>query len=200
MPEAGPLNKSKFHTTIDNGFVSFANKKLLMKLFFKYLGENLVLYPQVRFTKNNEILIRNSAMTHLGLTNLNQMRDRYEGQAFFEKTMKNIGGMMALQKYLNIELIDLDKTNLTNFKPHIKLDNKIIIINVFDFGTLPLINIDEIENPTYFVIQKDNLTFLLCGLATKEVIKNNLIETSIVKSSTDKYMSFTGFNFLEQIN
>lgn len=170
-----------------------------MKLFFKYIGEHLRLYPQVRFTKNDEILIRNSAMNHLGLTNLNQMRDRFEGQAFFEKTMKNIGGLMALQKHLNIELIDLDKANLTDFQPYIKLNGKKILVNVFDFGTLPLIKINEIKNPTFFIIQKDNLTFLLCGLASIEVIKNNLIETSIVKSSTDKYMDFTGFKFLEQI-
>lgn len=56
-----------------------------MKLFFKYIGEYLRLYPQVRFSKTDEVLIRNSAMSYLGLTNLNHMRDRYEGQAFFEK-------------------------------------------------------------------------------------------------------------------
>lgn len=170
-----------------------------MKLFFKYMGEHLRLYPQVRFTKNDEILIRNSAMNHLGLTNINQMRDRHEGQAFFEKIMKNVGGLMALQKHLNIELINLDKVNLSNFRPYIKLNGKKILVNVFDFGTLPLTKLNEINNPSFFIIQKDNLTFLLCGLASKEVIKNNLIETSIVKSSSDEYMEFTGFKFLEQI-
>ena len=83
-----------------------------MKLFFKYIGEYLRLYPQVKFSKTDEVLIRNSAMSHLGLTNLNQMRDRYEGQAFFEKTMKNIGGLMALQKHLNLAIIDFDKAEL----------------------------------------------------------------------------------------
>ena len=170
-----------------------------MKLFFKYIGENLRLYPQVRFTKTDEVLIRNSAMNHLGLTNLNQMRDRYEGQAFFEKTMKNIGGLMALQKHLNLELIDSDKVNLGDFQPYIKLDGKKVNINVFDFGSLPLIKIKDIKNPVFFIIQKDSLTFLLCGLATKDVIKKNLIESSVVQSSTDKYMDFTGFKFLEQI-
>ncbi len=170
-----------------------------MKLFFKYIGEQLRLYPQIRFSRNDEILIRNSTMNHLGLTNLNQLRDRYEGQAFFDKTMKNIGGLMALQKHLNIELINLDKVDLTDFQPYIILDNEKILINVFDFGTLPLIKLKEIKNPIFFIIQKDSLTFLLCGLASKEVMKNNLIETSIVKSSTDKYMDFTGFKFLKQI-
>lgn len=46
---------------------------------------------------------------------------------------------MALQKHLNIELIDLGKANLTDFQPHIKLNGKKILVNVFDFGKLPLI-------------------------------------------------------------
>ena len=168
-----------------------------MKLFFKYIGEYLRSYPQIRFSKTDEVLIRNSAMNHLGLTNLNQMRDRYEGQAFFEKTMKNIGGLMSLQKHLNLELIDLDKVNLGDFQPYIKLDGKKVNINVFDFGNLPLIKKKDIKNPVFFIIQKDSLTFLLCGLATKDVIKNNLIDTSVVQSSTDEYMDFVGFKFLE---
>ena len=170
-----------------------------MKLFFKYIGEYLRLYPQVRFSKTDEVLIRNAAMNHLGLTNLNQMRDRYEGQAFFEKTMKNIGGLMSLQKHLNLELIDLDKVNLGDFQPYIRLDGKKVNINVFDFGNLPLINKKDIKNPVFFIIQKDSLTFLLCGLATKDVIKKNLIDTSVVQSSTDEYMDFIGFKFLEKI-
>ena len=93
----------------------------------------------------------------------------------------------------------MNKTNLTDFQPYIKLNDKKIIINVFGFGTLPLIKINEIKNPIFFIIQKDTLTFLLCGLAPVEVVKNNLIETSIVKSSTFKHMNFTGFEFLKKI-
>ena len=63
-------------------------------------------------------------MNHLGLTNLNQMRDRYEGQAFFEKTMKNIGGLLALQRFLKTDLIDFNKVNLTDFQPFTEIDGK----------------------------------------------------------------------------
>lgn len=170
-----------------------------MKLFFKYIGENLRLYKQIRFSKNDEILIRNSAMNHLGLTNLNQMRDRYEGQAFFEKTMKNVGGLLALQKFLKTDLIDFNKVNLTDFQPFIEIDGKKIDIIVFDFGTLPLVKVNDIKNPIYFIIQKDSLTFLLCGYATIDIVNENLISTSIVKSSTEKYMSFIGFKYLKKI-
>ena len=79
-----------------------------MKLFFKHIGEYMRLYPQVRVTRTNQVLIQNSVMKHLGLTNLNHMRDRYEGQAFFDKTMKNVGGLCSLQKYLKLDTLDFD--------------------------------------------------------------------------------------------
>ncbi len=171
-----------------------------MKLFFKYIGENLRFYPQIKLSKNDEKLIQISAMNHLGLTNLNHLRDRFEGQAFLDKTTKNIGGLIAMQKHLTIESIDLNKTKLNDFQPHIELEGQKVLVNVFKFGELPLVNVSEVKNPIIFIIQKDTLTFLLCGLASIEVVTNNLIETSIVKSNNAKFMEFTGFNFLEKLD
>lgn len=45
-----------------------------MKLFFKYISENIRLYPQVRFTKNDEIVSPKFSYESFELTNLNQMR------------------------------------------------------------------------------------------------------------------------------
>src|SRR5690554_3620910 len=142
-----------------------------MKTFFKYTGEFLRTYPQIKITKTDEVLIRNSVKNYLGLDNLNQLRDRFEGQSFFEKTRNNICALMALQKHLNISLIDLKTTDLSNFKPTITLNNEVIDINLFEFGSLPLVKADEINNSIYFVMQKDTLTFLLCGYASKNIIK-----------------------------
>lgn len=171
-----------------------------MKLFLKYIGEHLRLYPQVKLSKNDQILIQNAVMSHLGLTNLNQLRDRYEGQAFLDKTTKNIGGSMAVRKHLNIEPLDLNITKLNDFQPSIQLNGQKVLVNVFKFGELPLVSVNEMKYPTLFILQKDTLTFLICGLASKKVIKNSLIESTMVKSRTDKFMEFTGFDFLEKFN
>lgn len=167
-----------------------------MKEFLKYLGEYLRTYPQIRFNKNSEILIRDASMKHLGLTNLNQLRDRYEGQAFFDKTLTNIGGLMAIQKHLKLPLIDIESTNLGGFQPKLIIDDIVIDVLVFEFGTLPLIDINKIKNSVFFVIQKDRFTFNLCGFTNVDVIKDNLINTSIEKSSQAENMSFIGFKNL----
>lgn len=167
-----------------------------MKEFLKYVGEYLRTYPQIRFNRNYEISIRDESMKHLGLTNLNQLRDRYEGQAFFDKTLMNIGGLWAIQKHLKLPLIDIEKTALGGFQPKLLIDNQLIDVLVFEFGTLPLININDFKNPVFFVIQKDRITFNLCGFTDIKVIKDNLIKTSIEKSSQANNMSFIGFKYL----
>lgn len=167
-----------------------------MKLFLSYAGEFLRRYPLIKFSKTEEISIRDSAMKHLGLTNVNQMRDRYEGQAFFDKTWKNIGGLLAIQKHLEMNLSDISKINLGDFQPTIEIQDVVYNINVFPFGELPLIRVEDNDNPVYFIIQKDRLTFQLCGYASREVINQNLISTTTVSSSIDEFMDFTGFKYL----
>ncbi|CAL2064107.1 hypothetical protein [Tenacibaculum sp. 190524A05c] len=169
-----------------------------MKEFIKYLGEYLRTYPQIRFNRNDEILIRDESMKYLGLTNLNQLRDRFEGQAFFDKTLMNIGGLMSIQKYLKLPLIDITKADLGGFQPKIIIDGKVIDVLVFEFGTLPLIDINKIKNPVFFVIQKDRITFNLCGFTDIKVIKDNLINTTIEKSSQANSMAFIGFKNLSK--
>jgi len=167
-----------------------------MKEFFKYVGEFLRTYPQVRINRTEEIWIRDEVMKHLGLTNINQMRDRYEGQAFFDKTLMNFGGLITLQKHLKLPITDVTKIDLGGFQPKLEINNKVIDVLVFEFGTLPLIDINQIKNTTFFVIQKDRVTFNLCGYTEIDTIKNNLISTSIEKSSQANNMSFIGFKEL----
>lgn len=169
-----------------------------MKVFLKYVGESLRTYPQIRLSRNDEVLIRDACMTHLGLTNLNQLRDRYEGQAFFDKTLMNFGGLLAIQKHLTLPLTDINEINLDGYQPKLKIKGKIIDIIVFPFGTLPLINVNQIINSTFFVIQKDRVTFNLCGFTDVEIIKENLVNTHIESSSQANNMNFIGFKQLSK--
>lgn len=169
-----------------------------MKVFLKYVGEFLRTYPQIKLNRGDEILIRDETMKQLGLTNLNQMRDRYEGQAFFDKSMMNFGGLIAIQKHLNLELTDITKINLEGYQPKLYINDQIIDVFVFPFGTLPLMDIDQLNNSTFFVIQKDRFTFNLCGYSDLETIKDNLIRTSIERSSQANNMNFIGFKQLNK--
>lgn len=167
-----------------------------MKIFLKYVGEFLRTYPQIRLNRNEEVVIRDKSMKYLGLTNVNQLRDRYEGQAFFDKTLMNLGGLMSIQKHLKLPLTNVNEIDLGGFQPKLYVNNEVIDVIVFEFGTLPLIDINQTKNSIFFVIQKDRVTFNLCGYGDLDTVKNNLIDTSIEKTSQAKNMNFIGFKEL----
>ena len=149
-----------------------------MKSFFKHAGEFLLKYPQISINSTDEMLVRDECMKHLGITNVRQLNDRYEGQAFLNKTLKNVGSVMVIQRYLGIPVINVRKTDLGDFKPKLVINNKEFTVLVFQFGTLPLVDIDNLSENTFFIIQKDRVTFNLCGFAKREIINENVIAVS----------------------
>jgi len=171
-----------------------------MKLFIKYTGEFLRDYPQISLNKTDEILMRNSVFEFLGLENINQLRDRFEGQVFLDKTVRNYGGLIACQKFLDIPITALSKINLRNFQPKVKINSTTYNVHVFDFGFLPAITEEESNFPTLFVIKKETLTFSLCGYADTSTIKNNLVTSQGDTSSPNGFKNFIGFKDLINIS
>ena len=167
--------------------------------FLKHTGEFLRQYPQIRLSMKEEFAVRDSVLNSLGLKNLNQLRDRYEGQTFLDKTLKNYGGLVACQKHLNIKITTIDELNIKDFKPQIQGKNGIYDIKVFDFGSLPVLEFTTIRNPIIFVIQKDKSTFSICGYGDKETILNNLVDSSNETVNSVNLKNFIGFSDLKPI-
>tara|TARA_Y100000815_G_C13341144_1_gene499982 strand:- start:2619 stop:3146 length:528 start_codon:yes stop_codon:yes gene_type:complete len=172
----------------------------LISEFLKHTGELLRKYPQVRLTFSQEQAIRNTVLSVLGLNNINQLRDRYEGQAFWDKTLKNYGGLVACQKHLGIEVTSIENINIRDFKPQIKGKDSIYDIEVFDFGQLPDLELKSIKNPTIFVIQKDKSTFSICGFGNKQLILENLVDSSNETVKSVELKKFIGFKVLSPID
>jgi hypothetical protein len=171
----------------------------LLSAFLKYTGEYLSTYPQIRLTTTEEFAIRDSVLKFLGLSNLNELRDRYEGQAFWDKTLKQYGALITCQKYLSLPRSEIDKLNLKDLTSQIQRKNAIYDVKVFDFGTLPELEFDTIQNPIIFVIQKDKSTFSICGFGEKHIILENLINSSSETATSINLKHFIGFNKLKPI-
>lgn len=169
-----------------------------MKTFLKYTGEFLKVYPQIRLSRNEEILIRNEVINHLGLNNINEMRDRFEGQAFFDKTIMNVGGLMAIQKHLDLPIVNISQINLDGYSPYLEINNEVINVMVFEFGKIPLFDDTKLKNKVFFVIQKDKTTFNLCGFLDIKTIKENVIDVNTKTHSQAGFKGFIGFDKLNK--
>ena len=167
--------------------------------FLKHTGEFLRQYPQIRLSMKEEFAVRDSVMHSLGLKNLNQLRDRYEGQTFLDKTLKNYGGLVACQKHLNITVTTIDDLNIKDFKPQIEGKNALYDIKVFDFGALPVLELKSIINPIIFVIQKDKTTFSICGYGDKDLVLKNLVDSNNETVNSVSLKNFIGFSDLNPI-
>ncbi|WP_370002307.1 hypothetical protein [Winogradskyella sp.] len=149
---------------------------------------------------NEEFAIRDSVLSFLGLNNINQLRDRYEGQAFWDKTLKNYGGLVACQKHLGIEVTTINELNIKDFKPQIIGKDSVYDIKVFDFGQLPDLELKSVKNPIIFVIQKDKSTFSICGYGSKQLILDNLVDSSNETVNSVNLKKFIGFKALNSID
>lgn len=167
--------------------------------FLKHTGEFLRQYPQIRLSMKEEFAVRDSVLNSLGLKNLNQLRDRYEGQTFLDKTLKNYGGLVACQKHLKIPVTSIEELNIKDFKPQIKGKDSTYDIKVFEFGLLPALELKSINNPIVFIIQKDKSTFSICGYGNKDLVLKNLVDANNETVNSVSLKNFIGFSDLNPI-
>lgn len=137
--------------------------------FVKYVLPHNSSFVQYKLSRADESKIINRTIESLGLIDLNQLRDRFEGVAFLENTMKRVVPLLILSKLLKLELI-----SLSTFQPK-KLTNKISIsqfefeVKVFDYGTIPKFKILN-TLPQLLFMRRDPYSYLFCGIATTKLL------------------------------
>lgn len=68
--------------------------------------------------------LHNIAIKHLGLDNMNQLRDRYEGQAYLDRFLTKSYSEFAVQKMLGIDFVSLDLKASKSYKPVLVYNGK----------------------------------------------------------------------------
>lgn len=137
---------------------------------------------------------------HLNLRDLNELRDKFEGQAFLNNYLDKTLPIIALQKYLKTNFIDLEKNLLRQVKCEISINNIIIKI-IKSENNLPLIDLSD-DYPIIIFNSTQNQIMELCGFASLEVIKNNLKDIKSYGFGSKEKMkgSFYGFDQLKMFD
>ena len=123
-------------------------------LFHQYTKELLTKPESIPLKTINEI--QNIALKNLGLNNLNQLRDKYEGQAYLNRFLLTNTALFIADQHFNVETdfmekIGSSKTN-ANFYSHLGINYRLISIL---YGTIPEIPLDACE-PLIFCIMHKN--------------------------------------------
>ena len=160
-----------------------------MSNFFSLLGENLKSYPQIKISKTAELFVQNAVLTRLGMSNLNALRDRYEGQSFLDKHQSRLFANLALREHhgevirrTSFKLID-DEENCFS------INGKSYDIIVCQFGELPVIKSPKaFNNPNILVYQRDIFWMYIIGIIDLDVLQDD--RSYIKRSNLYQFQSF----------
>jgi len=115
----------------------------------------------------DKIHIKDSVIKSLGVKDEFKLNDRYDGVAFYNNFFNKVMGVIAIEKFLKIRLIDWSIVNPKTYKPIITINGQKVLIHSSIFGEMP-------ELPKYFtgpiiiLVKKDDKTMWVIGLLNVE--------------------------------
>ena len=154
-------------------------------------------FKVINLNYNDIDSIKEVVLKALGLTNINQLRDKYEGVSFYQNFSSRISGVIALEKLLGINLIDWDNLSAKNYKPSLSInDIQVDVITASD-RDFPVINTRN-ENPAIIVLRPQEKSLWICGYASTEILNHNQNDNLLkgLLSNKNNETAFTGFDKL----
>ncbi|MCK0179107.1 hypothetical protein MWU50_07385 [Flavobacteriaceae bacterium S0862] len=148
----------------------------------------------VRVPKYISGKIQECALNHLNLKDMGKLRDRMEGQMYYNKLMNNILTEYALENILFKSSFDWDKRMNKSYKRKVySIDGFNIHLITFNSDNYPKISIDHTNLCIMGSATVDSKVYL-SGLATSELIKNigvNIRNNIFEIRTFDKFLKFS---------
>ncbi|MGF7075101.1 hypothetical protein [Mucilaginibacter sp. 3215] len=147
-------------------------------------------------------LLKNIALKNLGIKNLNQLRDRFEGQVYFNNFLVRSYGEIALEKLLGTTNINaVRKANEKNYIPAFSLNGKKISLITFQFGELPRILNSNFDFAVFIAVNIGNRTCEILGFINQEKLIQLIDRKSLSPLDEKNYLGvFKTFDELCPIN
>ena len=158
----------------------------------KVVLKQLSYFNRVNIPKHIESKIQMTALNHLDLSDMGKLRDRMEGQSYYNKLKTDIFAEFAFESITGIRNFDWEKRSIKSFKRRKYIfENKELNIILFENENFPKINTEEINNYIFAYVNMDNRV-LVSRLATKSYISD------ITTKKNEKVIEITDFqNLLE---
>jgi hypothetical protein len=146
------------------------------------IGSKLSSFPFIRCSRYQLKDIDKLILSHLNLSDMGKLRDKFEGQTFYDKKSKIILAYLGVCKHLDITPLDINELDLNLFVPYVTYNNVRFKIIISDFGEFPIMEKYPLE-PFIFVIARSNLEFSIAGYCAEKELKNS---KNFKQFSTDK--------------
>jgi len=168
-----------------------------MKNFIRYVLPLRSTFHPITLSRRELSVLEKLVIRYLSVRDLNELRDRFEGQAFLDNYFQKAVPLLGLQKYLKTDLIDFENISPDKIKPEIKIDGN--TVNVIQFeDDLPLIDTSD-NLPCIFIYSTQKQILELCGFASAETVKNYIVDIKRYGFGSKETIkgSFYGFDKLK---
>ncbi len=162
-----------------------------MKDFIEHINPRLKEFDKYELSRSHEYKVRDQVIKHFKLNDINQLRDKFEGVAFLEKTYRKAIALWITSKVFESELIKLDDFEPQSLQLNFFLKKKNWEIIIFDYGNVPKFKI-KVETNYVIILKRDLYCFYYCGLLLAENCKiyyENYYNTEL---------NFINFNLLKR--
>lgn len=167
--------------------------------FYTYAKE-YIHSERINIPSSFKLQVQKLATKKLGLENINQVRDRFEGQAFMDKLMLVMTGKYVLECHLNKEItLNTGIIGRQENKNIVQIGSKEYHLVSFYFGTLPkIINVSNL--PLIFcAIRSDFKNGSVFGVLNIYSLNDKDL-FSLKSNSMQSSYEFIGFNKLEKLS
>ena len=160
----------------------------------KLILSQLTYFKRVNVPKYIEPQIQMIALKHLDLPDMGKLRDRMEGQFYYNKLRTDIVAEYAFENIIGIRNFDWEKRGIKGYKRKKYLfENKVLNIIAFENENLPKISIENINNCLFVYVNIDNRV-LMSRLATRSYL------SELAKKKKSKIIEITDFQDLNDFS
>ncbi len=170
--------------------------------FFERVMPKLKEYPYHRITRRESEPLTKIVVSHFGLKDKFQLKDKFEGEAFFKNASCVFASILSIKKVLDLNL-DLSEITIELLNtPVIQINDKKIRIVDFTFGQLPRFVFDKawVYDGLIFSMHRDEFSSYLCGFILSEDLMTQYESVGFDKTSTKvNVKEFLDFGLLKPI-
>ncbi len=130
-----------------------------------------------KLNRNEDNFILKLVCEYLDVKDAFKLRDKFEGQLFYDKIKMKLGAKITCDNFFSIKS-ENKASDLRNYNPSIVINTKRYYINTFNFNDKgiqqPIIDADKIEHNTIFVLFKNPNSFNIVGYSDGTKLKSIL--------------------------
>jgi len=126
---------------------------------------------KIKIDYRNSEWLKGIALKNLGIENINQLRDRFEGQSYLNAFLVKSYSELALEKFLQVVIVDKKvKETQKNYSPHIVFNNFSVNLIAFTVGNFPKITKMKFDVGIFACVNLESKTVEFLGFQDYKTI------------------------------